>query len=71
MRKVKAKIIRDLQNALRECNYSDLGHDSEYMNDLSARTSRQEHAYGHISEALRCIGGDEMVDYWIVNGEFE
>lgn len=66
MNKVKATILKNLQHALVECNMAGAGE-----NDLDPILSRQHSAYGHISEAIREIGGDEMIDYWIENGCFE
>ena len=68
MRHVKNMILRNLQIALIECNKADLGEDN--YNDLDPICSRQESAYGHISDAIRVIGGDEMIEAWINHGDF-
>lgn len=69
MKHVKRNIIGQLQTILQECNMA-ASADISYANDLDPSNHDQQDAYGHISNALRCIGGDEMVEYWIEHGEF-
>ena len=72
MREVKNQILKNLQQALIECNYADIGGDDEVNeNDIYPIHSRQESTYGHISDAIRSLGGDAMIEYWIQYGEFE
>ena len=73
MNQVKQTIVKQLSQTLLECNNSDqkvLG-GSGYINDLHPRCSNQESAYGHISNALRDIAGDEFIDWFIETGEFD
>jgi hypothetical protein len=74
MKQVKSAIISNLQHALSECNNADYSDSPRWKegveNDLPSGLQLQTSAYGHISDALRAIGGDEMVDYWIETGEW-
>jgi len=72
MNNVRKQILINLQAALVECNLADVDDScEEYHNDLPCNVSRQDSAYGHISNAIREIGGDDMVEFWINNGYFE
>ena len=74
VKQVQDRIIADLKFALIECNNADCPMDEAdgyFANDLPAGMSRQSSAYGDISNALRKIAGDDVVEYWINNGEFE
>ena len=71
MNKVKQQILKNLQDALVECNMSDVPQDDDCSNDLCPSNCRQDGAYGFISQAIAEIGGREIVDFWIENGYFE
>ena len=64
---VKATILRNLKEALVECNNADY----EDANDLDPINSRQHNAFGHISNAIRALGGGEELEYFCLNGYFK
>ena len=67
MNQVKDAIAKNLFNALHECNLSDADGDSE--NDIPSKCSSQDHAFGHIAEALKDLGYQAEYDTYCETGD--
>jgi hypothetical protein len=71
----KALIATQLFHALAECNlasadaFDPASEKWIFHNDIPAECSNQDNAYGHIGEAIKCLGYLIEYNYWVETGD--